>query len=58
VDTAIYDGGQLRVGHDFPGPAIVEQPGTSVAIPPGAAAQVDELFNLIISLDQAGESND
>jgi hypothetical protein len=29
----------------------VEQPGTSVAIPPRAQAQVDSLRNLIITLD-------
>lgn len=56
VDTAIYDGDQLHVGHRFAGPAIVEQPGTSVAIPPGATAHVDELRNLILVLEGVGEN--
>jgi N-methylhydantoinase A len=56
LDTAIYDGDQLHVGHRFFGPAIVEQPGTSVAVPPGAGAHVDELRNLILVLDGVGEN--
>ncbi|WP_461163224.1 hydantoinase/oxoprolinase family protein [Arthrobacter sp. R4-81] len=58
ICTAVYSGNQLEIGHDFSGPAIIEQPGTSVAVPPGATAQVDELRNLIISLEAAGETDD
>lgn len=58
IKTAIYAEDQVKVGHDFVGPAIVEQPGTSVAIPPGAAAHVDQWHNLIIALDHAGEPNE
>ena len=50
LDTAVYDGELLRDGHALDGPAIVEQPGTSVAIPPGAQARMDSLRNLIITL--------
>ena len=54
VETAIYDGESLAGGHVLAGPAIVEQPGTSVVIPPGADARVDGLRNLIITLQGAG----
>lgn len=51
LETAIYDGEALLDGHSLAGPAIIEQPGTSVVIPPGAEAKVDALRNLIITLD-------
>lgn len=57
LDTATYDGAVLQPGHRLAGPAIVEQPGTSVVIPPGAVADVDALRNLIITLDEEGETN-
>ncbi|WP_346232751.1 hydantoinase/oxoprolinase family protein [Parafrigoribacterium mesophilum] len=53
LETAIYDGETLADGHVLAGPAIVEQPGTSVVIPPGADARVDALRNLIITLEGA-----
>ena len=53
LETAIYDGESLADGHVLAGPAIVEQPGTSVVIPPGADARVDALRNLIITLESA-----
>ncbi len=35
VDTAIYDGNRLDVGLPVPGPAIVEEPTTSIVVRPG-----------------------
>lgn len=55
VTTSIIPGNLLSVGHRITGPAIVEQPGTSVAIPPGATAEVDPLRNLIITLAEEME---
>lgn len=51
LETTIYDGDALVTGHSLVGPAIIEQAGTSVVIPPDAAASVDALRNLIITLD-------
>jgi len=48
VDTRIYDGTRLRAGHHLAGPAIVEYPGTTVALPSGQRATVDELLGISI----------
>jgi N-methylhydantoinase A len=47
-DTAILDRGALRPGMSFAGPAIVLQPDSTVAIPPGAEADVDAAGNITI----------
>ena len=46
ADAPVYDGGQLRPGHRIEGPAIVEYPGSTVALCSGQAARVDELLNI------------
>ena len=51
--TSIYDYRGLAAGHTFTGPAVVEAPTTTVAIPPGWAARVDHLGNLVLTLDPA-----
>jgi N-methylhydantoinase A len=51
-DTPIYDRAFLHRGVRLAGPAIVEQPDTTVVIDPGATAVVDGFGNLVIS---AGE---
>ena len=48
ADTPVYDGTELRPGHRLEGPAIVEYPGTTVALLSGQAAGVDELLNIEI----------
>lgn len=53
LPTAIYDGTALGTGHGFRGPALVQQPGTTVAVPPGAEVEVDPYANLVISLQEA-----
>jgi N-methylhydantoinase A len=45
-DTAIYDYADLRRGHRIHGPSIVEASTTTVSIPEGTAAVVDQLGNL------------
>ena len=40
LDTRIYDGGTLAPGSKVPGPAIVEEPGTTIVIPPNWKASV------------------
>jgi N-methylhydantoinase A len=49
-DTAIFDRASLGRGAELAGPAIVEQPDTTVVIDPGATAVVDGLSNLVISV--------
>jgi len=49
-DTAIFDRASLGGGARLAGPAIVEQPDTTVVIDPGATAVVDALGNLVISV--------
>lgn len=43
----------LRPGSELPAPCIVEQPDTSVVIPPGVRASVDDTGTIVISLDNA-----
>jgi len=51
-DTAIFDRASLGRGVSLAGPAIVEQPDTTVVIDPGATAVVDSLGNLVISVGE------
>ena len=50
-DTAIYDYQRLRAGHVLPGPAVIEVPTTTVTIPAGREARVDELGNIRLILN-------
>jgi N-methylhydantoinase A len=52
-DTAIHDRASLTRGMRLAGPAIVEQPDTTIVIDPGAIATVDALGNLIITVGDA-----
>ncbi|MBS0123701.1 hydantoinase/oxoprolinase family protein [Thetidibacter halocola] len=47
-DTAIYDRLSLPVGAEIRGPAILEQPDTTVLIEPGLVGHVDRFGNTII----------
>lgn len=44
--TPIYDYGLLKAGNRLDGPSIVETPITTVVIPPGTCASVDEYMNI------------
>lgn len=46
--ATIYDYHSLGAGHHIAGPAIVEAPTTTVALPPGTEADVDQLGNLVL----------
>jgi len=48
--AAIYDGTKLEPGMTFSGPAIVEDPGTTVVIHPGNAVEIDGFGNIQITL--------
>jgi N-methylhydantoinase A len=47
VDTAVFERKLLTWGHEFSGPAIVDQYDTTVFIPEGFKATVDRLGNII-----------
>jgi len=47
LDTAIYERKALAWGHEFEGPAIIDQYDTTVFIPAGFRARVDRLGNII-----------
>jgi N-methylhydantoinase A/oxoprolinase/acetone carboxylase beta subunit len=48
VGTPIYEQDAVRAGHEIPGPAIVESPADTFAIPPGRSARLDgrRIFHL------------
>jgi N-methylhydantoinase A len=46
--AAIYNGEALEPGMNFVGPAIIEESGTTVVIPPGLPCQVDDYGNYCI----------
>ncbi|TPW31581.1 hydantoinase/oxoprolinase family protein [Martelella alba] len=52
-EADIYDGERLKAGMRFEGPAIVEDPGTTIVIHPGNSAHVDRWGNLHIELRKA-----
>ena len=48
TDTPIYEQGRVRAGHEIAGPAIIESPADTFAIPPGRTARLDRhrIFHL------------
>jgi N-methylhydantoinase A len=48
VETPCFRGEDLRTGHSFAGPAIIERMGDTVVIPTGTTASVDHVGNLIL----------
>jgi N-methylhydantoinase A len=46
--ATIYDGDALEPGMGFTGPAIIEESGTTVVIPPGLPCVVDDYGNYVI----------
>ncbi len=51
--TPTYDGERLAQGMVFEGPAILEKIGTTVVVPPGKAARIDEYRNVLIQREDA-----
>jgi N-methylhydantoinase A len=52
-EADIYDYRVLAEGHELKGPAVVEAPTTTVALPEGCVGRVDRLGNLVIRYTQA-----
>ena len=49
-DATIYDGTKLEPGMTFSGPAVIEDPGTTVVIHPGNRVEVDGFGNIHIHI--------
>ena len=50
VDTPLYDGPRLASGAEISGPALIEEPFTVVALPPGYSARLDEHGNYDVTI--------
>jgi N-methylhydantoinase A len=50
VDTTVYDRARLAVGDGFPGPAVIEEEGSTLVIPPGASFSVAPTGNVVVML--------
>ncbi len=53
TETPVYRRPALGPGHRFVGLAIVEQTDSTTVVPPGAAAEIDGLGNILIRLEGA-----
>jgi N-methylhydantoinase A len=51
-DVPGYDFERLRPGNAIPGPAIVWTPITTLVVPPGQTARLDEHRNLVLTVDR------
>jgi N-methylhydantoinase A len=51
-EADIFDYAALAAGHELQGPAIVEAPTTTVALPEGCRGQVDRFGNLVITYQE------
>jgi N-methylhydantoinase A len=56
--TPIYEGLALVAGTALDGPAVIEHPGTAIAVHPGQRARVDEYLNTIIELPRRARADD
>jgi N-methylhydantoinase A len=49
VDTPVFDGNRLRAGNLIAGPAIIEEPTTTVVVPPSFQCAVDQFKNYMLT---------
>jgi N-methylhydantoinase A len=50
-EATIYDGAKLEPDMSFAGPAVIEDPGTTVVIQPGNRVSVDDYGNIHIAIE-------
>lgn len=56
TEVDVYDATAAKAGHEVTGPAIIEHPLTTLQVPPGWNARIDEWGNFIITdQNKAGE---
>jgi N-methylhydantoinase A len=51
VRTPIYNRGDLLPGDEFPGPAVIEDEGSTLVVGPGSTVHVAASHNIIVTLD-------
>ena len=58
ISTAVYRGGELNSGATIEGPAIVEEPTTTIVVPPACTLEVNAFgdFELMLSYGHAAKS--
>jgi N-methylhydantoinase A len=49
-DTAVYDAARLPILTEIDGPALLDQPGTTVAVPPDAKVRIEPTGHIVVSL--------
>ncbi len=52
VDTAVYERARLCIGDKFPGPAIIEDAGSTLIVGPGASVEVARTGNVIVTMPE------
>jgi N-methylhydantoinase A len=52
ITTRVIDRDSLHAGDTLAGPAVVDQLDATIVLPPGTSAQVDEVGNMIVSLEE------
>jgi N-methylhydantoinase A len=57
ADTPIYEGAALTPGTALDGPAVIEHPGTSIAVHPGQRARIDPYFNTVIEIERRTDAD-
>jgi N-methylhydantoinase A len=50
VEATVYDRKRLGIGSKVPGPALVEEPESTLLLPPGSEAHVEENGNIVVTL--------
>jgi N-methylhydantoinase A len=56
VKAGVFDSRYLRPGDQINGPAVIEEPTTTVVLYPGSTAMVTALNNYLVTVDQADQS--
>ena len=50
VETTVYDRGRLAVRDRFDGPAVIEEEGSTLVVPPAASVAVASTGNVVVTL--------
>jgi N-methylhydantoinase A len=53
VATRVLDRNALAAGDELTGPCVVEELDSTVVLPPGTSARVDDVGNIVIALEGA-----
>ncbi len=54
-DAVIYDGNVFEPGMSLQGPAIIEESGTTIIVPPNFLCNIDDYGNYRLNLNEEGE---